>query len=80
MASIVMRRSRLPDGREMRHSRITVRYASGAFEHRYGSTLPKAGDRLGRNGEEGFVTSVEVDGPEGTAIVSVGTAAPEGVM
>ena len=60
-----MRRSRLPDGREMRHSRITVRYASGAFEHRYGSTLPKAGDRLGRNGEEGFVTSVEVDGPEG---------------
>jgi AcrR family transcriptional regulator len=61
------------------HSRITVRYASGDVEHRYGSTLPRVGDRLGRNGGEGFVTSVEVEGLGGSAVVSVGTAAPEGV-
>jgi AcrR family transcriptional regulator len=63
----------------MTDSRITIRYASGAVEHRYGATLPKVGDRLGRNGEEGFVTRVEADGPGGWAIVSVGTPAPEGV-
>ena len=60
-------------------SRITIRYASGAVEHRYGTALPKVGDRLGRNGEEGFVTRVEADGPGGSAIVSVGTPAPKGV-
>jgi AcrR family transcriptional regulator len=59
-------------------SSITVRYASGDVEHRYGSTLPKVGDRLGRNGDEGFVTGVEADGPH-HATVSVGTPAPKGV-
>ena len=62
----------------MTHSRITVRYASGDVEHRYGSKLPKVGDRLGRNGDEGFVTRVEADGPD-HATVSVGTPAPKGV-
>jgi AcrR family transcriptional regulator len=60
-------------------SRITVRYASGDVEHRYGSSLPEVGDRLGRNGEQGFVTSVQVDDSE-HATVSVGTPAPEGVL
>jgi AcrR family transcriptional regulator len=59
-------------------SSITIRYASGNVEHRFGSTLPKVGDRLGRNGNEGFVTSVEADGPD-HATVSVGTPAPKGV-
>ncbi len=61
----------------MTHSRITVRYASGSVEHRYGSTLPKVGDRLGHNGDEGFVTRVETDRNQVT--VSVGTPAPHGV-
>jgi AcrR family transcriptional regulator len=61
------------------NSRITVRYASGDVEHRYGSTLPEVGDRLGHNGDEGFVTGVEADGPEGSATVTVGTPAPKGV-
>jgi AcrR family transcriptional regulator len=59
------------------NSRITVRYASGEVEHRYGATLPTVGDRLGRNGHEGFVTSVETDGVDAT--VSVGTPASRGV-
>ena len=63
----------------MTHSRITVRYSSGEVEHRYESTLPKVGDRLGRNGDEGFVTSVEADGPD-HARISVGTPAPKGVL
>jgi AcrR family transcriptional regulator len=63
----------------MTHSRITVRYASGEVEHRYESTLPKVGDRLGRNGDEGFVTSVEADSPD-HARVTVGTPAPTGVV
>ena len=63
----------------MTHSRITVRYASGDVEHRFGSTLPKVGDRLSRNGDEGFVTSVEADG-SGHATVSVGTPASKGVL
>jgi AcrR family transcriptional regulator len=62
----------------MTQSRITVRYASGDVEHRYGSTLPKVGDRVGRNGDEGFVTGVQADGPD-HATVSVGTPAPKGV-
>jgi AcrR family transcriptional regulator len=62
----------------MKHPRITVRYASGAVEHRYEGTLPKVGDRLGRNGEEGFVTSVQADGLD-HATVSVGTPASKGV-
>ena len=63
----------------MKHSRITVRYASGDVEHRYEATLPKVGDRLGRNGDEGFVTGVEADGPD-HARVTVGTPAPKGVV
>ena len=63
----------------MTHSRITVRFASGDVEHRYETTLPKVGDRLGRNGNEGFVTSVEADGPD-HATVNVGTTAPPGVV
>jgi AcrR family transcriptional regulator len=61
----------------MTQSRITVRYASGTVEHRYGSTPPKVGDRLGSNGDEGFVTRVEA-GPD-QITVSVGTPAPKGV-
>jgi AcrR family transcriptional regulator len=56
-------------------SRVTIRYHSGAIEHRYGSTLPKVGDRLGRNGEGGFVTTVRMDAPD-HATVMVGTPAP----
>ena len=63
----------------MTHSRITVRYASGDVEHRYESTLPQVGDRLGRNGHEGFVTSVEADGLD-HAMVTGGTPVPKGVV
>jgi AcrR family transcriptional regulator len=63
----------------MKYSRVTVRYASGYVEHRYEATLPKVGDRLGRNGNEGFVTGVEVDEQGGEATVSVGTPAPKSV-
>jgi AcrR family transcriptional regulator len=63
----------------MTHSRVTVRYASGDVEHRYESTLPKVGDRLGRNGDQGFVTSVQADSPD-HATVRVGTPASEGVL
>lgn len=62
----------------MKYSRITVRFASGAVEHRYEAALPKVGDRLGRNGDEGFVTSVETDGLD-VAIVRVGTPAANGL-
>lgn len=63
----------------MKYSRVTVRYASGYVEHRYEATLPKVGDRLGRNGDKGFVTSVDAHEKGGEATVSVGTPAPEGV-
>ena len=63
----------------MTHSRFTIRYASGDVEHRYESTLPKVGDRLGRNGSEGFVTCIEADGPD-HATVNEGTPAAEGVL
>ena len=62
----------------MTQSRITVRFASGDVEHRYETTLPKVGDRLSRNGDEGFVTRVEADGGN-HATVSVGTPASKGV-
>lgn len=62
----------------MTYSRITVRYASGDVEHRYGAKLPEVGDRLGRNGDEGFVTRVEADGTD-SATVSVGTPASKSV-
>ena len=65
--------------RGMRHLRITVRYASGDVEHRYDSKVPEVGDRLGRNGNEGFVTRVEVDDSGNSAVVSVSTPAPEAV-
>src|SRR4026207_1866789 len=73
-----MRHTGRSDRSEMTYSRITVRFASGDVEHRYETTLPKVGDRLGRNGDEGFVTSVEADGPD-HARVTVGTPAPQGV-
>lgn len=53
---------------------ITIRYPSGAVEYRYGGDVPKKGDKLGRNGDEGFVTSVEVT--EEGATVRVGTRVP----
>ena len=54
--------------------RYTVRYPSGAVEYRYGDRVPKRGDRIGRNGDEGFVTSVERD-MNGDIRVVVGTRA-----
>lgn len=54
--------------------RYTVRYPSGAVEYRYGENVPKRGDRIGRNGDEGFVTSVECD-EHGETRVAVGTRA-----
>jgi AcrR family transcriptional regulator len=63
----------------MTPAHITIRYASGEVEHRFGSTPPRVGDRLGRNGDEGFVTRVEADDPD-HAVVSVGTPASEGVL
>lgn len=60
------------------YRRVTVRYASGTVEHRFGATAPKVGDRLGRNGDEGFVTRVATNAA-GDVTVTVGTPAPEGV-
>jgi AcrR family transcriptional regulator len=57
-------------------ARVTVRYASGAVEHWFGATLPKLGARLGRDGDAGFVTSVEMNSAD-AATVTVGTPAPE---
>ena len=54
--------------------RYTVRYPSGAVEYRYGDSVPTRGDRIGRNGDEGFVTSVERD-RNGEVRVVVGTRA-----
>jgi hypothetical protein len=51
-----------------------VRYPSGAVEYRYGASVLKRGDRIGRNGDEGFVTSVERD-KNGDIRVVVGTRA-----
>ena len=58
-----------------KYARVTVRYASGEVEHRYGTTVPKLGERIGRNGETGFVANVEMDGDSATVVV--GTPAPE---
>ena len=41
--------------------RVTIRYPSGVVEHRYGSKIPALGDKLGRDEDEGVVTSVEHD-------------------
>jgi AcrR family transcriptional regulator len=61
-----------------KYGRVTVRYASGAVEHWFGASLPKLGARIGRNGESGFVTGVELDSPD-AATVTVGTPAPESI-
>jgi len=53
-------------------ARYTVRYPSGAVEYRYGATVPKRGEKLGRNGDEGFVIAVEED-EHGVPRVVVGT-------
>jgi AcrR family transcriptional regulator len=57
---------------------ITVRYPSGRVEHRYGDALPAVGDKLGANGDEAFVTSVELGG-DGRATVMLGSPVPTGV-
>ena len=55
---------------------VIVRLASGGVEYHYEAALPKVGDRHGREGESGFVTRVELNGPD-EATVIVGTSAPE---
>ena len=72
------RHTSLSDRGNVTYSRMTIR-SRRELSDRYGSPLPKVGDRLGRNGDEGFVTRVEADGPD-SATVSVGTPAPEGVF
>jgi AcrR family transcriptional regulator len=57
---------------------VTIRFPTGAVEHRYGTVLPAIGDRIGRNGDEGFVTSVDEQG-ERHFVVRIGTSAPPGV-
>ena len=42
---------------------VIVRLASGDVEYHYEAALPKVGDRHGREGESGFVTRVELNGP-----------------
>lgn len=58
--------------------RVTIRYPSGEVEHRYGTSVPEVGERIGRNGDGGFVTSVAEES-EGHWTVQVGTAAAPGV-
>ena len=58
--------------------RVTIRYPSGEVEHRYGTEVPQVGERIGRNGDGGFVTSVAEES-EGQWTVLVGTTAPPGV-
>ena len=53
---------------------VIVRLASGDVEYHYEAALPKVGDRHGREGESGFVTRVELNGPD-EATVIVGTGA-----
>ncbi len=55
---------------------VIVRLASGGVEYQYETTIPKVGDRYGREGESGFVTRVELTGAD-EATVTVGTSAPE---
>jgi AcrR family transcriptional regulator len=55
---------------------VIVRLASGGVEYQYEATIPKVGDRYGREGESGFVTRVERNGAD-EATVIVGTSAPE---
>ena len=52
---------------------VIVRLASGGVEYQYETTIPKVGDRYGREGESGFVTRVELTGAD-EATVTVGTA------
>jgi AcrR family transcriptional regulator len=58
--------------------RVTIRYPSGDVEHRYGTDVPRVGERIGRNGDGGFVTTALQD-EEGHWTVWVGTTAPPGV-
>jgi AcrR family transcriptional regulator len=59
--------------------RVRIWYASGEVEYQFEQTLPEVGSRLGRNGSEGFVTRVHLEGPD-DAVVTVGTPAPDGVI
>jgi len=59
--------------------RVRIRYASGEVEYQFEQTLPEVGSRLGRNGSEGFVTRVHLEGPD-DAVVTVGTPAHETVI
>jgi hypothetical protein len=55
--------------------RITIRFPSGAIEHRYGPSLPKIGDEIGLDGQSGFVTEVDEHG-DGDYSVRVGRRPP----
>jgi AcrR family transcriptional regulator len=57
---------------------MAVRYPSGTVELRYSDSVPEIGDKIGRNGDEGFVMSVELD-DRGNGTVTVGTRVPQGV-
>ena len=59
----------------MSNRRWIVRFPTGAVEHRYGTSPPRVGDVLGRNGTRCFVTSVE-EADDGVLTVIVGTDAP----
>jgi len=64
--------------RRITNYRITVHYPSGAIEHIWGGILPEVGDKFGRSGDAGFVTSVERE-EDGPVRVRVGTRVPTGV-
>jgi hypothetical protein len=55
--------------------RITIRFPSGAIEHRYGSSLPQVGEEIGVDGQSGFVTEVAEHG-DGDVSVQVGRRPP----
>jgi hypothetical protein len=55
--------------------RITVRFPSGAIEHRYGSAVPEVGDKIGLDGQSGFVAKVQEDG-DGDISIEVGRRPP----
>jgi AcrR family transcriptional regulator len=58
--------------------RVTIRYPTGDVEHRYGTEAPRVGERIGRNGDGGFVTNAVQD-EDGHWTVWVGTTAAPGV-
>ena len=55
--------------------RITVRFPSGAIEHRYGSAVPEVGEKIGLDGQSGFVIKVQEDG-DGDVSIEVGRRPP----